>query len=76
MYYLVNTSIAIQTSKFQMYNSDYRRMDCKKSSKGGKRPMNSKYQYDIDPCFCHSNATCVDATTCKLTSSISVDNIF
>jgi hypothetical protein len=67
MYHLINASIAIQTTKFYMYNQDYRRSDCTKSGKGGKRPSESKSHFDINPCFCHVNATCVDATTSKST---------
>lgn len=65
MYYLINASIVIQTTKFETYNPLYRRSDCTKSNKGGKRPTNSKNHYDLNPCFCHTNATCVDATTSK-----------
>jgi hypothetical protein len=63
-YYLVSVSSFLPASRFYIYNVDVRRVDCEKSSKGGKRALNSYQQYDVNPCFCVSGAgTCVSVTT-------------
>ncbi len=40
-----------------------RRVDCERSGKGGKRPENSRFHYDRNPCYCHANATCISRLT-------------
>ena len=56
-YYLIIASIHIPYFPYSL-NRDLVRYDCISSGKGGKRPGNAIEVFDINPCFCHSNATC------------------
>ena len=52
-----------------MYDSSLRRYDCIASGKGGKRPGFSLEQYDLNPCYCHSEAVCTLTNGTVLTNN-------
>lgn len=43
---------------FPFQNADIIRHDCKQSNKGGKRANGDTRSHTINPCWCHSGATC------------------
>lgn len=63
LYYLLQASLFIPASRFQVYNSNFIRQDCTDSSKGGKRPQDSSELQYRNPCFCHDKARCIDEST-------------
>lgn len=69
MFHIINASININSNKFHLYNGQYRRLDCTRSAKGGKRPEDSTFHYDRNPCYCHVNASCVSKTTNEVVST-------
>ena len=61
-YYLILLSNYLPAFPYT-YDSSLIRHDCTSSVKGGKRPSGRKMKFDINPCFCHTGAECVDPLT-------------
>lgn len=60
LYYMILASNYIPVYP-TTYDSTLVRSDCQASFKGGKRGGSSQESYDINPCFCHSGANCLDS---------------
>ena len=64
LYYLLQASLYIPASRFQVYNSNFVREDCRMSSKGGKRPTNSVEVEYLDPCDVNRKEYISDIRNC------------
>jgi hypothetical protein len=54
---LFSASLCLAEGKMYV-QPKYHRQDCLLSGKGGKRAKGERKSYDLNPCYCHKDATC------------------
>ncbi len=62
---MINAINTVPTFPY-LYNENLHRIDCVKSGKGGKRPGGFYEHYDLNPCFCHASALCIEKANGKI----------